>query len=87
MDTLNLTIKQAWLFKILSGEKTIEYRSIKPYYNRILGTKKLPFRLAMIGGYSSDSPKISCVVDRITANLESREYELSIVPGSARMIR
>ncbi|WP_232297135.1 ASCH domain-containing protein [Capnocytophaga sp. oral taxon 329] len=32
-NTLHLTIKKQWFDMILSGEKTEEYRDIKPYYN------------------------------------------------------
>jgi hypothetical protein len=37
MKTLNLTLKRHWFDLILRGEKTEEYREIKPYWvNRIL---------------------------------------------------
>ena len=31
MSTLHLTLKKQWFDMILSGEKTEEYRDIKPY--------------------------------------------------------
>lgn len=38
MKELRLPIKKEWLAKILSGEKTTEYREIKPYWNsRLIG--------------------------------------------------
>lgn len=40
MKELRLPIKKEWLAKILSGEKTTEYREIKPYWNsRLVGKK------------------------------------------------
>jgi len=37
MNTLKLTIKKKWFDMILSGEKTEEYRDIKPYwFNRFM---------------------------------------------------
>lgn len=33
MNTLRLPIQKKWLDKILSGEKTSDYREIKPYWN------------------------------------------------------
>lgn len=37
--TLNLTLKKEWFDKILSGEKTEEYREIKRHWVSILCTK------------------------------------------------
>ena len=64
---LNLTLKKEWFDKIVSGEKTEEYREIKPYWtNRfksgpgILSSEfdEVHFR----NGYNHDSPfmRVEC---------------------------
>ena len=54
-NTLHPTIKKKWFDMILSGEKTEEYRDIKPYYNlRLIGQDydTVVFR----NGYARDAP-------------------------------
>ena len=56
--TLHLTIKKKWFDMILSGEKTEEYRDIKPYYNlRLIGQDydTVVFR----NGYARDAPSLT----------------------------
>ena len=56
--TLHLTIKKKWFDMILSGEKTEEYRDIKPYYNiRLIGREydSVVFR----NGYARDAPSLT----------------------------
>lgn len=58
MNTLHLTIKKQWFDMILSGEKTEEYRDIKPYYNlRLIGKEydTAVFR----NGYARDAPSLT----------------------------
>ena len=58
MNTLHLTIKKKWFDMILSGEKTEEYRDIKPYYNlRLIGREydSVVFR----NGYARDAPSLT----------------------------
>ena len=57
-NTLHLTIKKQWFDMILSGEKTEEYRDIKPYYNlRFIGKEydTVVFR----NGYARDAPSLT----------------------------
>jgi len=57
-NTLHLTIKKQWFDMILSGEKTEEYRDIKPYYNlRLIGKEydTVIFR----NGYARDAPSLT----------------------------
>lgn len=35
MKTLHLVLKHKWYDKIASGEKTSEYREVKPYWNKM----------------------------------------------------
>ena len=34
MDTITTTIKREWLREIVAGRKRVEYREIKPYWER-----------------------------------------------------
>ena len=57
-NTLHLTIKKKWFDMILSGEKTEEYRDIKPYYHlRLIGRDydTAVFR----NGYARDAPSLT----------------------------
>ena len=55
MKTLHLTLIKKWFDAIFSGEKTEEYREIKPYW-----IPKLAFqtwdRISFRNGYASDAP-------------------------------
>lgn len=65
MNILHLTIKKKWFDMILSGNKTEEYREIKPYWqNRLLKEKytHVMFR----NGYKSDSPKALFELEKIS---------------------
>jgi hypothetical protein len=54
MKVLHLTLKKRWFDMIASGEKTEEYREIKPYWAaRLLYKIKVPW-----GGYLSAWPDI-----------------------------
>jgi hypothetical protein len=55
-DILFLTIKKKWFDKILSGEKTIEYREVKNYY--INKFKKDYKKILLQAGYSKQSPRL-----------------------------
>ena len=55
MKILHLTLKKKWFDMILSGEKSEEYREIKPYWEKRL----LPVRYDVIefrNGYGSKRP-------------------------------
>ena len=49
---------------ILSGEKTEEYREIKPYYDSRFAKyeSNMPFEVIFRNGYSAESPAIKCEV-------------------------
>jgi hypothetical protein len=59
---LNLTLKKIYFDEILSGEKKIEYRETKWYWNRRLLDVNGDFvkfdKVVFRNGYSSDSPKM-----------------------------
>lgn len=64
MKILHLTIKKKWFDMILSGDKTEEYREIKPYWRIRLLNKKYTHALFR-NGYKSDSPKALFELEQI----------------------
>ena len=65
---LTLPIKKKWFDMILSGEKTEEYREIKPYYStRFRNVWGYPAywgeerKIKLRNGYRSDSPAFTAV--------------------------
>jgi len=72
MKNLTLTIRLEELKRIVSGQKTAEYRDSKEYYHRIF--KELdkdffvvdaPKTITLRAGYSNDKPFATVEVDRI----------------------
>ncbi|GJH39859.1 hypothetical protein RCZ04_04090 [Capnocytophaga sp. HP1101] len=58
MNTLHLTLKKKWFDMILLGEKTEEYREIKPYWTkRLLG--KSYDNVCFRNGYARDAPSLT----------------------------
>lgn len=75
---LLLTIKRKWFDKILSGEKTIEYRQVKKYYNSKL--KKQYEEIILQAGYSKNSPRlkadvIKIQIEKVTIKLPLFDFE------------
>ncbi len=79
-DILFLTIKKKWFDKILSGEKTIEYRDVKKYY---IDKFKEPLKYKKIllqAGYSKNSPRLIADIDKIQIEnicIETNLFEFS----------
>ena len=55
---LHLTVKREWFNKIKSGEKTIEYREVKPHWKTRLGGMTFD-KIIFVNGYMGDSPSIA----------------------------
>lgn len=73
MEILHLTLKKKWFDMILSGEKTEDYRSIKPYWNIRLSKKKYT-HIKFINGYGSDKPAILIELKEILRSLGIIEW-------------
>jgi hypothetical protein len=57
MKTLYLQLEKKWFDQIESGEKTEEYRELKPYWiNRLIGRKY--DRILFVNGYNKDSRRM-----------------------------
>ena len=71
---LILPIKKEWFDMIVSGEKTEEYREIKPYwetrfqnaflkeYNHCVNWEEYPINVIFRNGYSEDNPQVHAMV-------------------------
>jgi len=57
MKPLYLTIKKKWFDKILSGEKAIEFREVKPYYDSKF--KNQYTKILLQAGYSKTAPQLT----------------------------
>jgi hypothetical protein len=78
MDKLTTTIKREWLREIVSGRKTIEYREIKPYWERRLSDISIPFHLRLINGMSKAAPEVAVEVGQIVRNTRQGTFDLHI---------
>jgi hypothetical protein len=77
-DRITTAIKRQWLAEIIAGTKKIEYRQIKPYWTNRLKHITLPFELRLINGMNPPVPEVSVLINKITSNHRTREYELHI---------
>lgn len=69
MNRLQLSIYKKWFDEILQGTKKIEYREIKPYYDRLL--KKKYTEVKFVNGYGSERPFL---VVKITKIVKAKEF-------------
>ena len=85
---LVLPIKKKWFDMIASGEKTEEYREIKPYYSKRFETIGLVNKLGLPvinyvwvifrNGYSKKSPQIEA---EVTLEIRAGKPEWGAEPG------
>ena len=57
MKILHLTLKKKWFDMIACGDKTEEYREIKPYWTRRLKLGHHYDAVSFRNGYSANAPK------------------------------
>ena len=72
-NTLHLIIKKQWFDLILSGEKTEEYRDIKPYWTKRFYSKKYHY-ICFRNGYASNSPQFTIELKSITPSIGRPEW-------------
>ncbi|HFE31905.1 MAG TPA: ASCH domain-containing protein [Gammaproteobacteria bacterium] len=75
MQILHLTVKKKWFDMISSGEKTEEYREMKPYWRRRLddlGTEydAVKFR----NGYRHDAPTVTVKLEGVFVGVGRKEW-------------
>jgi hypothetical protein len=78
MKTLTTTIKRQYLREIVAGTKKIEYREIKPYWDKRLANYEAPFLLRLINGMSKDAPEATVEVVKVKKNRWLGQYELHL---------
>lgn len=78
MDKLTTTIKRPFLAEIIAGEKKVEYRKVKAYWKKRLEGVSLPFELRLINGMQEDAPEVTVIIDRVSRDRTTRQYELHI---------
>jgi hypothetical protein len=64
---LTLNMKREWFEKVWNGEKTVEYREVKPYWTRRIGSwvgYRVRF-VRMVLGYQSNTPAILLQVYKV----------------------
>ena len=74
---LRMTLKRKWYDMIASGEKTEEYREIKPYWTTRFKDflVKKPFDYIIFkNGYSSDSPEMKVELLDIQFGISKKEW-------------
>ena len=76
MQTVTTTIKREWFRQIVAHHKTVEYRELKPYWTKRLSGIQVPFRLRLINGMRSDSPRLTVTVLKVRKR--NGNYELHL---------
>lgn len=72
---LHLTLKKKWFDMIASGEKKEEYREMKPYWHKRLGTAaETPKIVQFRNGYAKDSPVVRIEMKGIMTGLGIIEW-------------
>lgn len=69
-------IKREFFSQIVSGEKKTEYREIKPYWKKRLGSISVPFELCLMNGMpkGGGAPEVLVLIDRIAKFPKARNY-------------
>lgn len=75
---ITTTIKREWLAEIIAGTKKVEYREIKRYWTDKLKSITKPFELRLRNGMNPPVPEATVLIDRVTTNRRTKEYELHI---------
>lgn len=78
MDKITTTIRRQPLREIVAGDKTIEYREIKPYWIKRLSSVRTPFLLRLINGMQSRAPEVTLKVRRVRRNSRTGLFELHL---------
>lgn len=84
-NTLHLNLKRKWFDMILSGEKTEEYRDVKPYWNKrlwhlvpqkILGETYYPIckTITFSNGYSKTRPQFIIEIKKVSVKTGNENW-------------
>lgn len=78
MKVLHLTLRKKWFDMIASGEKTEEYREIKPYWEKRFFSKGYDL-VHFRNGYSKNSPSMTFELSNIS--IKRGQTEWGAYPG------
>ena len=78
MQKLTTVIKRDWLRQIVTGDKTIEYRDITPYWESRIGPLTVPFTLRLINGMVARAPEVTVTVMKVVRNTRRGRFGLHI---------
>lgn len=73
MNALHLVLKKKWFDLIKSGQKTEEYREIKPYWEKRLKDKNFDC-ICFKNGYSAEAPKFYIELKDINIDVGKEEW-------------
>ena len=74
---LHLTLKKKWFDMIASGEKTEEYREVKPYWTKRLKNflEEKPFDYILFkNGYQKDAPTMKVELKKIDFGISKLKW-------------
>jgi hypothetical protein len=81
LAVVTMNIKRKWFAAILAvpPRKKIEYRQLKPYWERRLASvRKGPFKLRLLNGMLPPVPEAIIVVDRLQRSERDQEFRLHL---------
>ena len=88
IEMLIFSLKKQWYEKILRGEKTIEYREVKPYWNKRLNTEfnsySLPLPKTGVAWRYEDWPQPHAAILRLgytKRHMTAQITKLEVVDG------
>ena len=83
MSRLHLSLYKKWFDEILNGTKKIEYRELKPYYERLLS--KQYEEVKFVNGYGKERPFVVLKILGITRSNKFFEIHLGEVIDSGNL--
>ncbi len=85
MNRLQLSLYKQWFDEILHGTKKIEYREIKPYYDRLL--KKDYDEVKFVNGYGKERPYLIINIVKIIKSKEFYEIHLGNIIETGNLLK
>lgn len=62
----------------MAGRKKVEYREIKPYWEKRQGDIQVPFHLRLINGMSPVAPEVTVEVTRVVRDRRGGTFSLHL---------
>ena len=72
-----MSLYKKWFDEILQGTKKIEYREVKPYYDKLL--KKDYSEVKFVNGYGGNRPYLIIEIIKITKGKEYYQIHLGSI--------